>query len=94
MLKKDRIGQNGYLKPVTKVAGLVTCRFIAASPGWSRDSNPPYKVEQEEEVDEDDLLPGGRGYGGFFDLEQQNGTNCLEKKQISCGIQDIKSMLL
>ena len=57
-----------YLKPATKVAGFVTHRFFAASPGWSKDGNPPYKVEQEEDVDEDDQLPGG-GYGGFLDLD-------------------------
>ena len=59
-----------YLKPATKVAGFVTHRFFAASPGWSRDGNPRYKVEQEEDVDQDDLLPGGGGgYGGFLDLD-------------------------
>ena len=58
-----------YLKPAIKVAGFVTHRFIATSPGWSRDSNPPYEVEQEDDVNEDDLLPGGGGYGGFLDLD-------------------------
>lgn len=58
-----------YLKPAIKVVGFVTHRFIATSPGWSRDSNPPYKVEQEDDVDEDDFDPIGGDYGGFLDLD-------------------------
>ena len=58
-----------YLKPAIKVAGFVTHRFIATSPGWSRDGNPRNEVEQEDDVNEDDLLPGGGGYGGFLDLD-------------------------
>lgn len=63
-----------YLKPDIKIAGFVTHRFIASSPGWSKDGNPPYTVEQEGEVDDNDRLPSSGdvwdgGYGGFLDLD-------------------------
>lgn len=65
-----------YLQPTIIVAGKLSLRLMTASRGWSQDGNPPFTVEQEKGVTNDDLLPPpsqpdpwGEGYGGFLDLD-------------------------
>ena len=57
-----------YLQPAIKVTGFLPLWLMETTPGWSRDGNPPYKVEQEDEVTESDPWSEG-GYGGFLDLD-------------------------
>lgn len=65
-----------YLQPAIIVAGKLSPRLMVASRGWSQDGNPPFTVEQEKEVNENDKLPPDVNmwgdddeYGGFLDLD-------------------------
>jgi len=71
-----------YLQPAIDVMGIQPLQMLNATRGWSKDSNPPTGVTQEDPVNESDLLPppstsdpssgddgGEEGYGGFLDLD-------------------------
>ena len=63
-----------YLQPAIEIIGILPLQLMEASRGWSKDGNPPFTVEQEEEVQEKDKLPSvdlwdDGGYGGFLDLD-------------------------
>ena len=62
-----------YLQPAIEIIGILPLRLLDGSRGWSKDGNPPTKVEVEGEVEEADKLPPsdiwGEGYGGFLDLD-------------------------
>jgi len=57
-----------YLKPDIEVAGIQPLRLMGASPGWSQDGKPPFDVDQEDEVGDEDGNDDD-GYGGFLDLD-------------------------
>lgn len=66
-----------YQKPTTESIDTIQPQLMGNSPGWARDGEPPFKVEQEDEVNElFDKLPSSGdvwseddGYGGFLDLD-------------------------
>ena len=65
-----------YQKPTTESIDTIQPQLMGNSPGWARDGEPPFKVEQEDEVDDDDKWPVSvdvwtedDGYGGFLDLD-------------------------
>jgi hypothetical protein len=57
-----------YLQPVIDVMGIQPLQMLNATRGWSKDGNPPTKVEKEPEVGETGT-PGLWDDDGFLDLD-------------------------
>jgi hypothetical protein len=58
-----------YLQPATEVTGVLPIQFMDATRGWAKDGNPPFTVEKEDGVNENNPIWGDDGYGDFLDLD-------------------------
>ena len=45
-----------YLQPDTEITGVMPVELMKRSPGWAKDGNPPFHVEQEDDEDGDDFF--------------------------------------